>query len=258
MDHSRRDLFGAALAGVALAGSAAAETTRPAYPPDVGRKFSPDGRILPFPGDTIICHVPQQGPGSQMFDALLDIYRRLPEQAFFHKLTLLPPSSYHMTVFGGADDADRKPGLWPSDLPLDMPMAECDRILGERLSKFELDCALPLRMRVDFRDPPPQERPLNIRLVPYDAAEDAKIRRLRDRLAEVTKIRAPGHEAYRFHVTLAYLIRWLTPAEQAAYRKALLAWREEVDRRCPVIEFGAPEYCILPDMFAFKRQFFLK
>jgi hypothetical protein len=28
-------------------------------------------------------------------------------------------------------------------------------------------------------------------------------------------------------------------------------------QRCPIITFGAPEYCLLKDMFAFERQFYL-
>jgi hypothetical protein len=66
-----------------------------------------------------------------------------------------------------------------------------------------------------------------------------------------------GHDAYRFHITLGYLIRWLDPAEDADYRRALKTWREGLAKRCPVIELGAPEYCILADMYAFRRQFYL-
>lgn len=262
-DHSRRDVLataGAMLAASASisAGAARAASPRPAYPPDVGRKFSPDGRVLPFAGNTIICHVPQQGSGSETFDALLDIYRQLPGHAFGRKVTALPPSSYHMTIFGGANDGDRKPGLWPADLPLDLPMAECDRILGERLQAFQLDCALPLRMRVNLDEPAASERPLTIRLLPVDAEEQRKLSRLRDRLADLLRIRAPGHDTYRFHITLGYLTRWLTPAEDADYRLALKAWREGLAKQHPVIELGAPEYCLLTDMFAFKRQFYLR
>lgn len=252
---SRRVLLAAApalgLAGAALAGE------RGAYPPDVGRKFRADGRVMPFRGNTIISHLPQQGPGSEFFDTLLEVYRELPAHAFSRKITALPPSSYHMTLFGGANDSDRRPGLWPADLPLDLPMAECDRILGERLKAFDLDCELPFRMRVDLAEPPPAERPLTIRLVPLDGAEDAKLRRLRSRLSDVLGIRAPGQDAYRFHVTLAYLYRWLTPEEDRAFRAVLAGWRDRLAKACPVIALGAPEYCLLEDMFAFKRQFYL-
>src|SRR3546814_11281869 len=54
-----------------------ARQVRSKFPPDVGSKFYADGRVHPFPGNTVICHVPQQGEHSGCFNALLDIYRRL-------------------------------------------------------------------------------------------------------------------------------------------------------------------------------------
>lgn len=88
-------------------------------------------------------------------------------------------------------------------------------------------------------------------------AEDAKLRRLRARLSDVLGIQSPGQDAYRFHVTLAYLYRWLRPEEERAFRAALAIWRRRLAKACPVIALGAPEYCLLEDMFAFKRQFYV-
>lgn len=227
-------------------------------PPDVNRKFYADGRVMPFAGNTIICHLPQQGENAGPFNALLDVFRDLPRHRFAGKLTPLPPSSYHMTIFGGANDKERRTPLWPADLPLDLPMEECNRVLGERLRAFKLDDgAPPYRMRVDLSEPSESERPITIRLVPIDEAERRRMARLRDRLSQRLSIRAPGHESYRYHVTLAYLIQWLTADEQLEFRGALKRWRESIAERCPVISLGAPEYCTLKDMFAFERQFYL-
>lgn len=245
---------GLALAGLAAARGVAADR----LPPDVGRKFAADGRVLPFAGNTIICHLPQQGAGSEAFDALLDVYRALPGEPWARKVTALPPSSYHMTIFGGANDKARRYPLWPAGLPLDMPMADCDRILGERLRAFRLgDEAGPYRMRVNMEAPPASETPLTVRLLPADDAMEARLRRLRDRLAEVTGIREPDHDRYRFHITLAYQVAPLTPEEEDAWRRSLAAWKAMIARRAPIITLGNPEYCLLKDMFAFKRQFFL-
>ncbi|WP_049973745.1 DUF1868 domain-containing protein [Azospirillum sp. B4] len=229
----------------------------PARPPDVGRKFWPDGRVKPFLGNTIICHLPQQGENAAAFGALLDIYREAPAHAFSRKITLLPPSSYHMTIFGGANDAERKPNLWPSTIPLDAPMVDCDRLLGDRLRAFALDCDLPLRMRVDPAEPAAGEGPLTMRLLPADAAEDRKLRILRERLSTCLDIRAPGQERYRFHITIAYQVDWLTAAEDQDFRAALRLWKARLLDASPLILLGPPEYCTLKDMFAFQRQFFL-
>jgi hypothetical protein len=245
---------GLALAGLAAARGGAADR----LPPDVGRKFAADGRVLPFAGNTIICHLPQQGAGSEAFDALLDVYRALPGEPWARKVTALPPSSYHMTVFGTANDKARRYPLWPAGLPLDMPMADCDRILGERLRAFRLgDEAGPYRMRVNMESPPAGETPLTVRLLPTDDAVEARLRKLRDRLSDVTGIREPDHDRYRFHITLAYQVAPLTPQEDDAWRRSLAAWKAMIARRAPIITLGNPEYCLLKDMFAFKRQFFL-
>ena len=226
-------------------------------PPSVGVKFGRDGHVLPFPGNTIICHLPQQGSAAACFNALLDIYREAPAHAFMRKVTMLPPSSYHMTVFGAAASSDRRPEIWPKGLPLDAPMSACHRLLAERLRTFKLDCALPLRMRVDLSDVDQDHLPLRVRLIPADGAESKKLSRLRDRLSETLTIREPDHESYGFHITLGYLIRWLTPEENITFRKELRRWRETLAESCPVIELGAPEYCTFDDMFAFHRQLHL-
>jgi hypothetical protein len=253
----RRGLIGLLGTGVA-ASFARPSAAREGAPPDVGRKFYPDGRVKRFDGNTIICHLDQQGPNAATFNALLDIYRDAPRHAFMRKVTLLPPSSYHMTIFGAANDPDRRPGAWPADIPMDMPIARCSVILGDRLRAANFGIDRPIHMRIDDREPKADERPLTIRLLPIDAAEDRRLRDLRNQLADILKIRVPTHDAYSFHITLGYLIRWLSVSEQRDFRRSLAIWREGLIRTAPIIEFGAPEYCILKDMFAFQRQFFLQ
>lgn len=246
--------FGLALAPALPRSAGAAD--RP--PPDVGRKFAADGRVMPFKGNTVLCHLPQQGADSEAFDALLDLYRRFPAESWTRKMTALPPSSYHMTVFGGANDRDRQRPRWPADLPPDLPMTECDRILGERLSAFRLgEDGPPYRMRVDPAAPDEDETPLTLRLLPADTATERRLRRLRDRLAAVLGIREPGHASYRFHITLGYLFATLSTDEDEAFRRTLVEWKTQVAQRVPTIRLGAPEFCLLDDMFAFKRQFYL-
>lgn len=254
---ARRTLLAAGLGAVASGALAQTAPSRPARPRDVGRKFMADGRVRGFAGNTIISPVPQQGDGYAVFDRLLDIYRDLPGHAFARKITALPTSSYHMTIFGGADDQARQPGLWPEGVPLDAPMARCNAILAERLKGFRMGAAPPFRMVVDDHNPPDKVSPVTLQLRPVDAQENAKLRQVRDRLADALKIRAPDHDRYQFHITIAYQIDWFTPEEQADYAAALQGWRRALQRQNVVFSFGAPEYCVFEDMFAFQRQFAL-
>ncbi|MDF4005086.1 DUF1868 domain-containing protein [Luteibacter sp. PPL201] len=254
LDETRRHWL--RLGGTALAGLSLLTCARAATPHAVGHKFFADGRVKPFGGNTIICHLPQQDAGYASFDALLDVYRDFPHHPFMAKMAPLPPSSYHMTVLGCADDEHRKPGLWPHGVPMDAPMAECDALLMQRLTSFSLDCELPLRMRVDDQRPGPGEG-LRIEMAPVDAAEERKLRRLRDQLADLTGIRAPDHDRFTFHISLAYLVGELHAEEREALERARRAWHTELARKVPVWHLGAPEFCTFDDMFAFRRRMYL-
>lgn len=230
-------------------------TPQGTVPRNVGRKFHANGQVRPFAGSTIIAHLPQQDRGFATFDAFLDIYRELPGHVFTPKLALLPTSSYHMTIFSGPTDQDRDRSPWPADLDKSAPIEACTRLMAERLKGFRLDCALPLRMRIDTAYASGNVSPVTIHLQPLDAQEAHKLRHLRDRLADTLNIRTADHDAYRFHITIAYQIAWFTSDEQEAFRRALEAWRGRLFRSCPVIEFGAPEFCVFRDMFAFQTLF---
>ena len=81
---------------------------------------------------------------------------------------------------------------------------------------------------------------------------------LRDRLAEAAGLtHRPGHDAYMFHVTLAYLIAW-PGAEEAARIDHLIHGAEgALAAALPRIRLGAPEVCLFQDMTAFRPQFTL-
>lgn len=257
---NRRDFFRfSAAIGLWVGG---AELTRAevakasSVPSGVGRKFYPNGQVRPFAGNTIICHTPQQGEHKAYFNALLDIYREASVQSFAHKIAFTPPSSYHMTIFGGANDQDRNTALWPRGLSRDASMDDCNDWVAARLKAFKLNCALPIRMKVDLL--PPVEAPLVLRLLPYDEAENVKLRTLISRLSECLEIYPEGIDKYAFHTTLGYAIQWLDAKEDQQFQDLMKKWRDAVARKCPQIQLGAPEFCTFEDMFAFQREFFLE
>lgn len=252
---TRRGLMQIASAGAVatIAAPVLADAARPASPPDVGSKFYADGRVHAFPGNTVICHLPQQGSDAACFNALMDVYRDAPRHRFVRKVALLPPSSYHMTVFGGANDRPRLRQSWPADLPLDMPMAECDRITTDRLRQAGIRCALPIRMRVDPSQDPTNGRPLTMRLLPLDDGEAVKLATVRREIARATRIPLPEPDTYRFHISIGYSIAWLTAAENVEFVSVFNRWSREIAAHAPVIALGAPEFCVFQDMYAFHR-----
>jgi hypothetical protein len=226
------------------------QNTSPRYPAGVPGKFDKDGNVQPFPGNSIVCHLPQS---SELYASLLGLYDKLRTSPHSHLYTLLPPPSWHMTVFEGVCDQVRKPSHWPSGLPTDTPLEDCTDHFTKKLSSFDLQCDPPYRMCVWGIDP--LEIGVGIHLEFRDAEEEARFRRLRDRISETLNLRHPGHESYGLHFSLAYLLRHLTDDQRADISKLVLDHLKDA----PVdFELAAPEFCTFEDMFAFKRLFYLK
>lgn len=207
-------------------------------------KFHRDGRAKPFAGNTVIVHLPADG---WLARSLAEVRAEAASASFAGKLALLPVASYHMTVFGGADDQHRTPGLWPEGVPLDAPMPVCDEIVGERLKG--VTCAPRYRLRVDLAKP---IQPFRFELTPVDADEERRLRDLRDRLSAAAGVRKPGHDSYGFHTQLGYLLEPFTADEQANFEATFEAWRGRLAGQ--VLELGAPDYCAFDDMLAFRPR----
>ncbi|WP_439894267.1 DUF1868 domain-containing protein (plasmid) [Ralstonia sp. 25C] len=223
--------------------------------PDVhpaGLKFHRDGTVRRFPGNTILCHVPRP---SALWNALVAVRDQLSDSGATEHLTFLPPESYHMTVFEGATDHTRTAGFWPADLPPDTPLGICTRHLERKLTRFDIGCELPLRMTI--AEPSLQVRAGVIALTPVDDAEHCKLRILRDRLSEHLAIRHPTHDAYVFHITLAYPLTAMTPEDTAALLDRQAACAGWLRRQVPVFELGPPAFCTFNDMHAFVPRLVL-
>src|ERR1019366_588199 len=115
-------------------------------PKDTRLKFNPDGSRRPFAGNTVICHLPQQ---SQVRDTVTAIGDALRSSSFAPKLAILPSDSYHATILGGVNDADRNQSEWPEGVPIKASIAECNRIVGQRFAQFKIQEELPICFRLD-------------------------------------------------------------------------------------------------------------
>ena len=242
----------AGLPSALLAQASTPEKSAQALPNrDTQLKFNPDGTRRPFAGNTVICHLPVQ---SAMRDAMVAFHDELVVAPFHHKLGPTSTDSYHMTIFPGANDLSRKATGWPSYVPFDATIDECNRLVGERMAKAHLACELPLRVRIDQAHTLSYTTACSMRMVPVDAAENAKLRAVRDTLAEVYGFRLKDHDEYEFHITMSYQVAPFSPQEQAAYREMLNTHLKRIVEASPIVELGVPEYCTFPDMFRFNLQ----
>jgi hypothetical protein len=218
---------------------------------DTKLKFNPDGSRRPFAGNTVICHLQPQGATR---DAVERIATDLKRSSLMRKISLLPPASYHMTVYPGVNDQGRDITGWPSYVPKDASIEECSRIVGERMRQFHLESQLPLRMKVDEAKTIANPRASTLRMVGANADEERKIRKIRDRLVDVFGFRDNKHDEYSFHITLAYQLQRFTAAEQSEYHAILTKTVPVIAASAPNFEFANPEYCTFPDMFRFDIQ----
>lgn len=231
-------------------------TPRQEFPIGVPSKFDRDGNVQHFPGNTILCHL---SPSSSLYASLLVLHKKLERSPFSGLITLLPPLSWHMTVFEGVCDQVRRPGFWPSDLAPDAALAECDAHFERKLRPLELSDGggggvSPPPYRVQVVGVDPLEVGIGLTLQPVNEDEEAGIRGLRDRLSDLLMIRHPQHAEYGLHLSMAYLLRHLTADQERELRALVESHFEEL----PVeFELGAPEFCRFKDMFAFERVMYL-
>ena len=218
---------------------------------DTQLKFNSDGTRRPFAGNTVICHLTAQ---SVMRDAMVALRDELAVAPFCHKLGLTSPDSYHMTIFPGANDLSRTATGWPLYVPFDAPIEECNRLVGERMAKVRLNCELPLRVRIDQAATLAYHTACTMRMVPLDSAENAKLRHIRDTLADVYGFRLQDHDQYEFHITMSYQVATFSAQEHTLYREMLKTHLKSIVEAAPTVELGVPEYCIFPDMFRFNPQ----
>ncbi|KAJ6139799.1 RNA ligase/cyclic nucleotide phosphodiesterase [Penicillium samsonianum] len=239
---------------ITMSSTQIAVTDRPEYPIGVPCKFSPDGVAQRYPGNTTICHI---SPSSSLQTGLRNVYTALSSHPTLGSvIRLVPPESWHMTVLDGVRESECQPGMWPDGMEKKRLVEYTEdftkslRELGRELSKESL--APPFRMRVRGFDAGIVGSGLEVEGA--TAEEEQRMHRLRDRLADAVGFRAPNHETYQFHVTIAYLMRHVDGVDRVEFNRTLTEHLASVRIE---FELGAVEFCTFEDMCAYSRVFYL-
>lgn len=213
------------------------------YTRSVNYKFYPDGSVHPFAGNTVICFTDPASHAYRQGEWVQDEFRKLPIAG---KFTLLPPSSFHMTVCELINDVYRHPNKWTPNLPLDTPLEAVDQYFIERIPG--LPTPSNFRMRCTGLE---GGGGLTIRLTPADDETAESIWTYRRAIAEATGLRPPEFDSYRFHMTLGYQIIELEPDEQAIEADFLATMSAHLPASFGIFDTGAPVLTFFDDMFAF-------
>ncbi|MEJ6393556.1 DUF1868 domain-containing protein [Gymnodinialimonas sp. 2305UL16-5] len=214
--------------------------------PGLGGKFQPTGVPLPYPGNTVLCHINQD---SGAFDALVRLQDRLKQGPLAEAFTFLPQASLHMTVFDGISGPSDSPPDWPADISKDTPRDKVSEILLGRLSNQS--------WRQSFRiSPVTLFAGHSLVVTGADAAETVAIADTRVAVRSATRLNGRNFDSYRQHITLAYLLRWLT-AEEAAAVEAHAAdcyGQFVAEMATSDIGIGPMEFCDFEDMHHFEPR----
>lgn len=214
------------------------------YAPAVGDKFYKDGRVKYFPGNTIICFA---DPKSQAYQEAEWVQQQIVNEAYGNKFTMLPPSSFHMTVFELLCDEVRDEEHWSSHLSLDAPLVETDQYFIETVPQVKA----PANFRMQFTGLGLGRSGIMLNLKPADDETHQAIWQYRDELSEVTGIRFPNHETYGFHLSLAYRIIQLSDDEETQLEQLARQVNQRLVETCDVFDTGQPMLTFFDDMFAF-------
>lgn len=203
-------------------------------------RFKRDGTFLPAAGNTVVRPVM---PGSETETILNELRERLQALPWGDHFAYTDPHSCHMTVFEGVLDTRREQNYWPADLPLDAPLGDTTDYFAGRLRGFEGPG--PFNMRIA------EVTPHGLKLTGATQRDEETARALRDALTGPFGYRSPRHDAYTFHITLAYIMEWLPDEMIDEYCRALADLTDDLGARLPKIELNAPALCTFADMNGF-------
>lgn len=214
------------------------EAIRPA---GAGGKFTPDGAVEHFPGNTVICHIDRQ---STAFRELVAVQDALKAGLHARHFTFMPPDSLHMTVFGGISDPMRGTGRWPRGISHEASTQEVTEEFGRRLANVRAPAGHTIKVDDLFAG-------YSVTVSGATCEQEVSLRALRDALREATGLDDPEHDAYVFHITLAYLVDWVS--EETALEIVRMSERlgNALRSKVPSIELGAPEFCSFETMHRF-------
>ena len=216
------------------------------YGEQIGKKFETDGGARRYPGNTVIADV---RPGCSAYDVMMHLRQMALDAGFADGMILLPEDSYHMTVLRGLNDQVRTDAFWPAALDRAASMDAVDDYVSAAVASV----SMPGPIRMKFRGVRVNAEDFRVLLSPADEEQQKILRTFRDEAADAIGLRLPGHDAYTYHITLAYTR--LVPEGEAAERlQALVKDMEAYIGNQAAFETTPPYMAYYDDMLAFSAS----
>lgn len=209
-----------------------------------GGKFATDGRVLPYPGNTFICHIDRSSRAYRVLCDLQDKVKALPSARYF---SFLPHESFHMTVFCGISGNPLDTDGWPDGVEHGLPLAEMNRRFLEASAR--IDGFSGVTVRADHL-----KAGYSIHAEPATQESFDELWRMRDLLAEATGLRREDHDRYQFHISFAYRIQRMPLEVAKAHIEQTTALFEAVYPQLQEIRLGPVEFCSFDTMHHFHTE----
>ncbi len=216
------------------------------YGTQIGKKFCKDGSASSYPGNTVVSDAT---PETRAYRVMSQCLAMLKDAGLAELFIPLPQDSYHMTVIRGVNDLVREPEFWPAALPVDAPMSVVDDYMEAAINRVPN----PGAMRMRFGEAKISAEDFRIGMLPADDEQERLLRRYRDQVADAVGLRLPGHDAYTFHITLAYT--WRLPDE--SQQEIVNSLKEQMDKLLaaqPMVELHPPHVAFYRDMLSFSAE----
>ena len=207
-----------------------------------GGKFTTDGRVQIWPGNTFICHV---DPNSQAFGAICALQKELKASAFQEFFAFLPPASFHMTVFQGISPTPKPGTRWPADLPRASSRDDATNALLGRIDGIALPQRHRMRVVGLFSG-------CSLTLAGATEEEEKSLRETRIALRDATGIDFDDFDDYVFHITLAYLLKWVPEATARGIAALGAEMGERYMDEIGLVDLGPVEFCNFENMHHFE------
>ena len=204
------------------------------------KKFTPDGKVKYFPGMTIVSSIVE---ASNEYKVISNIHKRFDEQNVSKNFAMLPPHSFHMTVFELYNDFERDEEKWSKKIGINSAVWVVNDFLKDAVASIEVPEYILMQ--------PQQLTPNCLYIEPYDIKTKENLKRYRDAVSEATGIRFSDHDEYRFHISFAYSINPLSEEEEKECDVFCTALEKELKEQKLVFNIPFPEICYFTDMFAF-------
>ena len=209
---------------------------------EVQFKFDQDGHAIPYYGNTIISFL--NTFRYRIFSESIKVWERMRKAGFAKRLAFLPPSSFHMTVLSLCREIDRGTDRWPSGVPDDAKFAEIDACLKERVERIPYPEEIWMEPEICEAH--------RIVLCPADEESGRKLKDYRDTVSAATGIRHPGHDTFRYHISLAYRLQEFSQEEKQEEEAISKELTEVIKKRVAPFCIPAPQFVIFNDMMSYE------